>query len=249
MFVRLASIAVIATLALVQPAAAVVLQNATATFSQNATLEVGDTIDGIALTGGLNGWAVSPAAAQTAVWETETDVTATSLTFTLQQLFGTNHTIGRFRLSTTTDDRSTFADGLANGGDVTATWTELVPNLTSLTVSPTPATYVIIDNSILLTGPLPLTATYTVQFDGLFVGITGIRLEVIEDASLPATGPGRSSTGNFVLSEFSLESSCAENEICFFQLSEPGSFAILCVCLLGLGLARFRSVPGTPNRR
>ena len=32
--------------------------------------------------------------------------------------------------------------------------------------------------------------------------ITGIRLEVFADPSLPAKGPGRSPNGNFVLSEF-----------------------------------------------
>ncbi len=32
-------------------------------------------------------------------------------------------------------------------------------------------------------------------------GITGFRLEMLADASLPANGPGRFGNGNFVLSE------------------------------------------------
>ena len=37
------------------------------------------------------------------------------------------------------------------------------------------------------------------------VGITGIRLEVMSDPSLPAKGPGRAPNGNFVLNEFKVE--------------------------------------------
>ena len=43
---------------------------------------------------------------------------------------------------------------------------------------------------------------YTVIAETSLTGITGVRLEAIEDASLPMDGPGMQATnGNFVLSE------------------------------------------------
>src|SRR3954471_19509050 len=109
------------------PAAAqvVALQNATATRSQ-VNYFVGTTIDGV-ITGNV-GWAIDNGqgtSPETAVFETVTDVsfaTGADLTFTLHQSMTSDptHTLGRFRLSFTTDPRPTFADGLASGGDVTA---------------------------------------------------------------------------------------------------------------------------------
>jgi len=61
------------------------------------------------------------------------------------------------------------------------------------------------DGSILASGKLEAVDTYTI------VGevkneepITGIRLEVLPDSSLPGQGPGRAENGNFVLGEISL---------------------------------------------
>ena len=112
--------------------AAVQLQNATATLSQAGGWNVGQAIDGSLDTSvgwaGYN-FAVGQARPETAVFETVTDagsVGGSVLTFNLFQLnFNPQHTLGRFRLSVTTDNRNTFADGLANGGDVTANWTVL----------------------------------------------------------------------------------------------------------------------------
>jgi hypothetical protein len=61
------------------------------------------------------------------------------------------------------------------------------------------------DFSILVSGPIPAVETYTVTFDTEMPDITGIRLEVFPDKSLPAKGPGRAVNGNFVLNEFKLE--------------------------------------------
>lgn len=47
--------------------------------------------------------------------------------------------------------------------------------------------------------------SYTIQFADLPQGITGFRLEVMPDDSLPKKGPGRAGNGNFVLSEFIAE--------------------------------------------
>lgn len=196
-------------------AAAVDLQNATATFSQTyyGDFSPGRSIDGDP--GGDFGWAIydgnefaGTTSAQTAVFETVSDVgTAggSQVEFTLQFNLWWNpaHQLGSFRLSATTDSRSTFADGLATGGDVTANWTVLtVTSLgslggTSLTLNP--------DGSILASNPNPTTDTYTVRTQTGLVGITGFRLEALESASLPTWGPGmQPQNGNFVLSDFSV---------------------------------------------
>jgi hypothetical protein len=82
------------------------------------------------------------------------------------------------------------------------------------------------DNSILAGGTAPLTDTYTITAATTLTGITGIRLEVLQDPSLPFNGPGREPpNGNFILSEF---------QVSIAQVPEPGSAA-----LFGLGAALF----------
>jgi hypothetical protein len=199
--------------------ASVALQNATATFSQtfNGDFTVGRAING---TFAENlGWSVvdatisdqtNLASAQTAVFETAVNIGfagGSLLTFNLYQTHGIDfakHTIGRFRLSVTTDDRSLFADGLHTGGDVTANWTVLDPS-TFLS-----ANGAILskqgDFSLLASGASPDTDIYTVTALTALTGITGIRLEVLEDPSLPFNGPGRQPlNGNFELSEFTVD--------------------------------------------
>jgi hypothetical protein len=61
------------------------------------------------------------------------------------------------------------------------------------------------DQSILVSGPNPAAENYTLTFETKIEGITGIRLEVLPDKSLPAQGPGRAVNGNFVLNEFKLD--------------------------------------------
>ncbi len=178
-----------------------VLTNATATHSQ-AGFGAGEASND-AVTA-ADGWAIAPnISGQTAVWKTQTDITGNRLDFQLFQSFTgpAFHLIGRFRLSTTTDDRSTFADGLTSGGDVTANWTVLT--------APAGMTFTTLeDNSVLVGGTTPATATYDVSYAGAYSNITGIRLEVLEDASLPFNGPGRQPVnGNFVLTEITLNPS------------------------------------------
>ncbi len=60
------------------------------------------------------------------------------------------------------------------------------------------------DDSILVEGELPETAVYTIEANTTHTGITGVRLEMLPDASLPRKGPGRGNSGNFVLNELSL---------------------------------------------
>ncbi|HWY87382.1 MAG TPA: DUF1549 domain-containing protein [Gemmataceae bacterium] len=61
------------------------------------------------------------------------------------------------------------------------------------------------DQSILASGPNPTPAVYTISAPTDLVGITGVRLEVLTDSSLPGKGPGRAPNGNFVLNEFKVE--------------------------------------------
>jgi len=184
--------------------AAFTLQNPTATFSQTG-FGAAATIDGNPGTG----WAIDPQerTSQTIVWETQTNqgfVGGTNLTFSIQQAFGDSHTIGRFRLSVTTDDRSLFADGLGTGGDVTANWVQLTPTFATATNGATLTVQG--DNSVLASGTIPITSTYTVNAFTTLTGITGFRLEALTDPSLPFQGPGRQPTnGNFVLTEFSVD--------------------------------------------
>jgi hypothetical protein len=197
-------------------AVSVYLQQPTATFSQtySGDFSIGRAINGT--TADQLGWAVAPdgstsISGQTAAFETVTDVGYSGgsvFTFTMQQLeplgtFGA-HELGRFRLSVTTDDRSTFADGLASGGDVTANWIVLDPDTY---VSFNGATLTKLgDQSLLASGFTPGSDTYVITASTFLTGITGIRLEAMEDPSLPFNGPGRQPlNGNFNLSEFTVE--------------------------------------------
>lgn len=205
-------------------AVAVGLQNATATFSQNyvANFSVATAINGTANDG--LGWAIYPQLGQpqTAAFETTANVgfaQGSILTFTLNHNYSAwgQHILGRFRLSATTDDRSTFADGLPTGGDVTANWIVLEP--ISFTSGSGATLTQLADHSILASGYLPDTDIYTVTAQTALTGITGFRLEALADPSLPFGGPGRqNSNGNFTLSEFTVG---------IAAIPEPSGFALL----------------------
>lgn len=217
-------------------AASVALQQPTATFSQSFSGNlVASAIDGVV---DDLGWAIAPdpfsnlIPAQTAVFETAAEVGFASgsiITFALTQAHSNpGHSLGRFRLSATTDDRNLFADGLANGGDVTANWVVLDP--TAFQSSSGAILSELVDHSILASGPIPSTDVYTVSASTLMTGITGIRLEALEDPSLPFNGPGRyGPTGNFVLTEFQMD---------IVAVPEPSAYAI--AAFGGLVLAALR---------
>ena len=63
------------------------------------------------------------------------------------------------------------------------------------------------DGSVRVHGANPATDVYTVECVTDLECITAVRLEVLPDPELGGEGPGRSSTGNFVLSELSLAQS------------------------------------------
>lgn len=89
-------------------------------------------------------------------------------------------------------------------------WKTLVPNHAT---SEGGATLKILsDNSILAGGKNPDADTYTVQAGTDSAGITGVRIEVLSDPSLPNGGPGRDSDGNFFLSDFEVEARPADGQ-------------------------------------
>lgn len=221
----------------------ITLQQATATLSQNNDAGpwlVQRAIDGDYATGMHSGWGVAEGSGsaitnpQTAAFETAADVGflgGTALTFELHHLFVwfSPHNTGRFRISATTADRDTFADGMQTGGDVDATWVVLTPQWAtavgaSLSILP--------DASVLASGPNPIPDIYTVFASTLLTGITGFRLELMGDPSLPDSGPGRAVNGNLVLTEFTVDAA---------PVPEPAGVTLLLVGLGGIVRGRFRA--------
>lgn len=229
----LAALAVLACVNVMPAHAAIVpLQNITATASQfGATNLLTDNTAGWAVGGGVNATGID----STVVFETVSDLGlagGTALTFTLKHNFVSTAllNLGNFRLSATTDDRSTFADGLNNGGDVTATWIVLDPLTFSASGG---ATFTESgSNSLLLSGTNPSNDTYTVTANTLLTAITGFRLEALADASLPGSGPGRAADGNFVLTFFEVDA---------VAIPEPSAFMLMGLALVGLAGFRARN--------
>ena len=166
-------------------------------------------------------------------------MTATPPTlFTLHQqqevVTAGEHNLGRFRLSYTIDSRADFADGLARSGDVSAHWVVITPPSASGSHGATFTT--LGDSSVRVSGRNCCHPVYSVAAALTASHITGFRLEVMKDASLPWGGPGReASAGNFHLSGFVVSS-----------VPEPASGAYLAIglaALLGIERARRRRMP------
>jgi len=217
-------------------AAPVTLANATAILSQTGpSLLVDQMIDGSINTNA--GWGNNVQGDNTAVFETVTDlfsttnpipngtatITGGTLTFQVHSGGFSTHEIGRFRLSATTADRSTFADGLANGGDVTTDWVVLTP-LTFVSDNANTTLTLQGDNSLLASGPPAEFEMYTITVETTLTDITGFRFEAISDPSFVSGKPGRSANGNFVIQEFIVNAEAS------YVAPEPSS-----VLLLGVG--------------
>ena len=211
--------------------ALVPLQNGTATFSQtlNFTHSPDQAIDGI-FDDSSGSWAIARydgfggTNPETAVWETVTDLSADVLTFTMYFNHGNpGHLLGRFRLSVTTDNRSTFADGLDTGGAVAANWIVLENPIVH---GPAGMTFTTLsDSSVLAGGATPGQGIYTVTYATPVSGITGVRLEALEDPSLPGgNGPGLfERNGNFLLNEITLKAETTKPIPVKIDI-KPGSF-------------------------
>ncbi len=66
------------------------------------------------------------------------------------------------------------------------------------------------DQSLLASGKNPEADTYVLEAKTDRTGITGVRIEVLGDASLPHGGPGRDPDGNFFLSALEVEATPAD---------------------------------------
>lgn len=214
---------------------AIQLQNGTATFSQlilGGPYSPDQAIDGDF--GDPNGWGIATTVSfggttsQTAVWETVTDLAAGDLAITMHFLHANpGHLLGRFRFSVTTDDRTTFADGLHTGGDVDANWIVLTD---PAVIGPAGMTFTtLVDESVLAGGIIPAQGIYTVSYSTGVSSITGLRLEAMEHPTLPGgDGPGlHSDNGNFLLTEMVL-------------VPEPSTLALFSLGTVGLAFVERR---------
>ena len=62
------------------------------------------------------------------------------------------------------------------------------------------------DRSLLISGPNPATDVYTVVIDTVLEQITGLKVEMLADDSLPRKGPGRSTPNpNAIITDLELE--------------------------------------------
>ncbi len=69
------------------------------------------------------------------------------------------------------------------------------------------------DGSFLLEGDVPDKDNYTVQLETRQAGITHVQLQVLPDGSLTSNGPGRSDSGNFVLSGIEVTAAAMEGDL------------------------------------
>ena len=77
----------------------------------------------------------------------------------------------------------------------------VVPDMLELTSGNGSVLKPLLDRSILSLGTRPEKDTYTITLATDLVGMTGLRLEILSDDTLPQKGPGRNDNGNMHLSE------------------------------------------------
>ena len=204
--------AFVAALAATQAqASSVGFSSADATFYQTCCggpFPPSQMIDGT--TSGSNGWAVYSGSnnvsnAANALLTLTTPLAAGSynLTFTIYQNFGTTsaesfHTLGDFSLGYTTDTSPTLSS-----------LQTLVPNQSASSTDASTTFTQQGGGDWLVGGTSPAIATYTLLASiSSTSAITGIFLDVFNNSTLPADGPGRQPVnGNFVVSEFALDAS------------------------------------------
>jgi hypothetical protein len=191
--VVLAAAALLASSAFAQ--SPISLANPAADFEQ-AGFEAVLTIDGSLHP--TNGWAINGGGtSRTYTVETLADFESTAgIRVRLYHRHASDHRLGHFRLSYTTDARGTF-------GPASGSWSVLDSNIGAFSDAlETNTASAQVDGSwLVLPGGTGL-ADYILDYPVLTSGITGFRLEVLVDPSLPANGPGWAANGNFVVNEF-----------------------------------------------
>ncbi|MHC5544696.1 hypothetical protein ACYOEI_41215, partial [Singulisphaera rosea] len=196
----------------------------TADFSQQG-FEVGAAKDGRRRTG----WAIDDLSGHMNKARTATfpvlDWTRvggkTRLTLTLEQTYGGQHVLGRFRISakrpvpweagpnaTVEERRQKHFDAKFAAwkhAQAPVAWTTLRPEKVT---SKKFATLTVQDDlSVLATGDKPNNDVYELDLETDLKGISALRLEVLPDPSMPDGGPGRAplfSVGDFILTEVDL---------------------------------------------
>jgi hypothetical protein len=135
----------------------------------------------------------------------------TRLTFRLEQGYGGQHTVGRFRISAgrepsaPTGDRRSRLEARRKEWESALKLTRWAIASPSSVASAKHATMTVLDDrSVLASGDKPNNDVYKVEIPLDRPEITAIRLEVLPHESLPDGGPGRAhlfSVGNFLLTE------------------------------------------------
>lgn len=189
------------------------LMRAHADFSQS-NFDISNAIDGNPTTG----WAIDTGSGnlnqnRTATFETREPIGfagGTILTIALDQNY-LQHSLGHFRISLGRKQQAgaavsrdqflttKLADWEKNAAPKCAHWTVLDPTKFGRNYEATMTK--LPDHSLLVTGDNYYRDQYNVELPLPAKPITGIRLEVLPDPSLPNNGPGRNPSGGFLLSE------------------------------------------------
>lgn len=221
----IASLAAAAFSLFAAQAGAVTFSAASATFAQSfdAAWMAAKAIDGSITNAAGDGWAIfdntnAATSSQTALFTLQTPLAAGAytLTYTLSQIYGTNHVLDTFSLAYTTA-----------AGPVLASAQTLV-SISSATSS-AGAILTASGGNIDASGTLPATDIYTIVASiNAGAPVTGLFLNAIDNAGV---GPGRQANGNFVLTEFQVSAA---------PVPEPAQLVMLAVGLVAVNLAAKR---------
>ncbi|HTN77419.1 MAG TPA: DUF1553 domain-containing protein, partial [Pirellulaceae bacterium] len=210
------------------------IASASADFEQEK-YPAADAIDG----NPKSGWAIqgpgkwnTPRAATFAFEKPITIAGGTKWTITLQQHYGSQHTLGKFRLSMgqTINDpnqqlsgrerfNAEFAKWIDANAPPAVAWTPLTP---ASAISDSPTLTVLDDGSVLASGDQTKRDQYRLQYKFAKQTITAIRLDAIADDRLPQRGPGRiyyeGPAGDFFLSEVTAQA--GEQPVAFAKAAQ-----------------------------
>ena len=198
---------------------------ASATFEQTfaGTWTAAQSIDGLIPAPGTpsSGWAIfdnGVTASQTALFELSTPLApgAYTLTYTLTQNYGSNHTLDTFSLAYTT------AAGPGLASPQTLVSISSASSSGGATLTPT-------GGNIDASGTPLATDVYTIVANiNAGAPVTGLFLNAIDN---PGAGPGRQGNGNFVLTEFAVNAA---------PVPEPAQWALMAAGLAAISFVAKR---------